>query len=251
MDALGTSLIVLAVISGGAIGGLWLRNVSPDHYLADETKDVVKLGTGLIGTISALVLGLLIASANSSYDAQSGHIQHLAADIILLDQLLAQYGPEAESAREQLRRAVDPLIKRIWRESRSGAARQSPVEVAGAGQDMAGIILHLAPQNDAQRIIKDRAVQTTADLAQTRFLLFEKSGGSLPLPFLMVLVFWLSMIFASFGLFARPNPILISALIVCAVSVSGAIFLVLELSQPFTGLMQISSTPLRNALAPL
>ena len=116
---------------------------------------------------------------------------------------------------------------------------------------MAGIILHLTPQNDAQRIIKDRAVQTTADLAQTRFLLFEQSGGSLPLPFLVVLVFWLAMIFASFGLYARPNPILIGALIVCAVSVSGALFLVLELSQPFTGLMQISSAPLRNALAPL
>ena len=251
MDALGTSLIALVVILGGALGGIWLRNLLPDRYLADETKDIVKLGAGLIGTISALVLGLLIASANSSYDAQSAHIQHLAADIILLDQLLAQYGPEAKPAREDIRRAIDPLVKRIWRESQSRSTRQSPVEVAGAGQDMAAIILHLAPQNDAQRIIKDRAIQTTTDAAQTRFLLFEQSGGSLPLPFLVVLVFWLAMIFASFGLFARPNPILIGALIVCAVSVSGALFLVLELSQPFTGLMQISSTPLRNALAPL
>jgi len=251
MDALGTSLIALAVILGGAFGGIWLRNVLPERHLADETKDVVRLGTGLIGTISALVLGLLIASANSSYDAQSGHIQHLAADIILLDQLLAQYGPEAKPAREDLRHAVDPVVKRIWRESQSGSARQSPVQVGGVGQDMAAIILNLAPQNDAQRIINDRAIQTTADLAQMRFLLFEQSGGSLPLPFLVVLVFWLAMIFASFGLFARPNPILISALIVCAVSVSGALFLVLELNEPFTGLMQISSTPLRNALAPL
>ena len=251
MNALGTSLIALAVILGGAIGGLLLRNVLPEHHFSEETKDVVKLLTGLVGTISALVLGLLIASANNSYDAQSGHIQHLAADIILLDQLLAQYGPEAKSAREQLRQAVDPVVKRIWRESQSGSARQSTVKVAGAGQDMAGIILHLTPQDDAQRIIKDRAVQTTTDLAQTRFLLFEQSAGSLPLPFLVVLVFWLAVIFASFGLFARPNPILISALIVRAVSVSGALFLVLELSQPFTGLMQISSAPLRSALAPL
>ena len=251
MDALGTSLIALAVILCGAFGGIWLRNVLPERHLADDTKDVVRLGTGLIGTISALVLGLLIASANSSYDAQSSHIQHLAADIILLDQLLAQYGAEAKPAREDLRHAVDPLVKRIWRESQSGSARQSPVQVAGAGQDMAAIILHLAPQDDAQRIIKERAIQATADLAQTRFLLFEQSGGSLPLPFLVVLVFWLAMIFASFGLFTRPNPVLISALIVCAVSVSGALFLVLELNGPFTGLMQISSTPLRNALAPL
>jgi hypothetical protein len=107
------------------------------------------------------------------------------------------------------------------------------------------------PQNETQRIIKDRAIQLTTDLAQTRFLLFEQSGGSVPLPFLVVLIFWLTIIFDSFGMFSRPNPILIAALIVCAVSASGALFLVLELSAPFTGLMQISSAPLRNALAPL
>ena len=197
MNALGTSLIAVAVILGGAFGGMWLRSALPERHFADDAKDVIKLGTGLIGTMSALVLGLLIASANSSYDAQRSHVQHIAADLA------------------------------------------------------AAIILQLAPQNEVQRIVKDRAIQTTADLAQTRFLLFEQSGGSLPLPFLLVLIFWLAMIFASFGMFARPNPLLIAALIVCAVSAAGALFLVLELSGPFAGLLQISSAPLRNALAPL
>jgi len=246
MGALGTSLIALTVILGGALVGTWLRNVLPEQHLTDDTKDVVRLGTGLIGTISALVLGLLIASANSSYNEHRAHVQQIAADVILLDQILALYGPEARPARVQLRQAIDPMVNRIWRENRSDTAYQ-----ASSGRDFIAIILQLTPQNEAQRTLKDRAIQAIADIAQTRLLLFEQSGSSLPLPFLAVLVFWLAMIFASFGMFSRPNPTVIAALIVCVVSASGALFLVLELSEPFTGLLQISSAPLRNALAPV
>jgi hypothetical protein len=119
MSALGTSLIAFVVILDGAFGGTWPRSVLPEQHLTDDTKDVVRLGTGLIGTISALVLGLLIASANSSYNERSGHVQRLAADVILLDQILALYGPEAKPARIQLRQAIDPMVNRIWRENRS------------------------------------------------------------------------------------------------------------------------------------
>jgi len=251
MSALGTSLIALAVILGGAFGGTLLRSVLPERQLADDTKDAVRPGTGLIGTISALVLGLLIASANNSFDAENSHVQHMAADFILLDQLLAQYGSEATPAREKLRQVVDPLVDLIWRDGQSYTANRSPIEATQAGQDTVATILQLSPQTAVERTLKDRAIQTAADLAQTRFLLFEQTGRRLPLPFLVVLIFWLAMIFASIGMFARPNPTLIAALIVCAVSASGAIFLVLELSNPFTGVMQISSAPLRNALAPL
>ena len=246
MGALGTSLIALTVILGGALVGTWLRNVLPEQHLTDDTKDVVRLGTGLIGTISALVLGLLIASANSSYNEHRAHVQQIAADVILLDQILALYGPEARPARVQLRQAIDPMVNRIWRENRSDTAYQ-----ASSGRDFIAIILQLTPQNEAQRTLKDRAIQAIADITQTRLLLFEQSGSSLPLPFLVVLVFWLAMIFASFGMFSRPNPTVIAALIVCVVSASGALFLVLELSEPFTGLLQISSAPLRSALAPV
>ena len=251
ISPLTASLIALFIVLAGAFGGMGLRQLLPERYLADDTKDAVKLGTGLIGTIAALVLGLLIAAANSSYGTQRSHVQHLAADIILLDESLAQFGSEANAAREALRRAIDPLAERIWRENRSENAQQSPFEATRSGREIAQIVFQLTPQSEAQRIIRDRAVQTTADLAQTRFLLFEQAGHSLPVPFLVVLIFWLAMIFASFGMFARPNPVLIAALIICAVSAAGALFLVLELSDPFSGLMQISSAPLRNALGPL
>lgn len=251
MSGLITALIGLAVILGGAFVGIGLRKALPEHHLADDTKDLVRLGTGLIGTMAALVLGLLIAAANSSFGTQANNVQHLAADIIMLDQLLAQYGPDAKPVREGLRQTVAPLVKRIWREDRSDSSRQASFQATEPGQDTAALIIHLAPQNEAQRLIKDRVVQVTSDLAQTRFLLFEQSGGAIPLPFLIVLVFWLAIIFMSFGMFLRVNLVAGAALIVFAISAAGALYLVLELSDPFGGLMQLSNAPLRNALAPL
>jgi hypothetical protein len=251
MSALAISLIALAVLLAGASVGVGLRRTLPEHHMTEDTKDLVRLGTGLIGTMAALVLGLLIAAANSSFGTQTGHIQHMAADIILLDQLLVQYGPEAKPAREGLRETVTPLVERIWAENRSDAVHPSTFEAIKAGQDTGALILHLAPQNEAQRALKDRAIQVASDLAQTRYLLFEQSGGAIPPPFLIVLIFWLAIIFMSFGLFCRINLISGAAIVVFAVSAAGALFLVLELSDPFTGLMQISSSPLRNALSPL
>jgi hypothetical protein len=251
MSALSLSLIAFIIILAGILAGSLLRRTLPQHHLADDAKDVVRLGTGLIGTIAALVLGLLIASAKSSYDTQSGQVQHVTADIVLLDQLLAQYGPEARPIRERVRQAVDPLVERLWREGVAVSATGKPFAATAAAEDAFAKIGELSPQTDAQRSLKERAIQASTDLAQTRLALFVQAGSSIPMPFLAVLVFWLAIIFASFSLFARLNPTLIAVLVVLALSASCALFLILEMSQPFTGLMQIPSAPLRNALAPL
>jgi hypothetical protein len=241
------SLIALAVILGGALVGMAL----PGHHLTEDTKDVVRLGTGLVGTIAALVLGLLIASAKSSYDTQNSQVRQITANIILVDLLLEQYGSEARMARDLLRRAVSPLVDRIWHEGSSQSAKDAPFEGNRAAEAAYAAIQELSPQNDAQRSIKARALQISTDAAQTRLLLFTQAGNSIPMPFLAVLVLWLTIIFASFGLFSRLNPTAVAVLFVCALSASGAIFLILELGQPFEGLLQISSAQLRSALAPL
>jgi hypothetical protein len=251
MNALVVSLVALAIILGGAFGGIALRKALPERHLSEETKDVVRLGTGLIGTIAALVLGLLIASAKGTYDSQSTNIERIAADAILLDQLLAFYGPETTQTRQELRGAVEPVIALIWRQNQTGTAGRSVFAAVRSGEDAYVKIVQLSPQNEFQRILKDRAVETVVDLAQTRLSSFEQARSTIPLPFVAVLIFWLAIIFASFGMFSRHNATSIAALVVFAVSASGALFLVLELSQPFSGLLQISSEPLRSALPPL
>jgi Protein of unknown function (DUF4239) len=251
MNPISISVITFVCVFGGTFLGMFLRKRLPGHHLTGDTKDVVRLGTGLIGTIAALVLGLLIASANSTFEAQSGQVKQLTANIVLLDRTLAQYGPETDSVRNLLRHAVATLADRIWRENGSDSGKPDAFEASAAALLFYDEVSKLSPQNEAQRSLQARAIETSTDLAKTRLLLFAGAGGSIPMPFLVILISWLTIIFASFSLFADSNATTISALGLFALSASAAIFLILELSQPFTGLMMISGEPLRNALGAL
>jgi hypothetical protein len=244
------SLIVLAVIFGGALLGMFLRTRLPESHLNTDTRDVVRLGTGLIGTLSALVVGLMIASAKSSYDTQSGYISRMSADVVLLDRVLSDYGPETEEARQLLRRSVTQLIDRIWSPDRYASTGAAPFAATGTAQAAFQKIQELSPKNDEQRSLQTRAISIGADLEQTRFLLSARASNPIPTPFLAILVAWLAIIFASFSLFAPSNATLIVVLFLLAASAAGAIFLIMDLSQPFSGLMTISSAPLRDAVAP-
>jgi len=247
MNAIALSCITFACISVGALLGMFL----PGHHLSTDDKDVVRLGTGLIGTIAALVLGLLIASAKGSYDTQSTQITRMTSNIVLLDNLLTEYGPEATELRNLLRRGIAVLADRMWPENSPDVAKTRPFVVSGASDAFFAKLQQLSPQNDSQRSLQARAIQIATDIAQARLLLFAQTNNSIPMPFLVVLIFWLTIIFGSFGLFAKPSATVFGSLFVFALSAAGAIYLVLELGQPFAGLMQISSTPLRNALMPL
>ena len=251
MNDLLISLLVFAVISGGALVGVALRPRLSERHLQPDSKDVVKMATGLIGTLAALVLGLLIASAKSSFDQKTGQVRQMTAKIILLDELLAQYGPEAIPVRTRLRQSIEPLANGIWHER--GLAASKPVRFEASAQSSAfeNELEGLSPANDAQRSLQSRAIAAFTEGAQTRLLLFTQAGGAIPTPFLIVLVFWLTIIFMSFGMFAPHNVTFIATLFVCALSVSGAIFLILELDRPFERLIRISSAPVQNALAHL
>jgi Protein of unknown function (DUF4239) len=245
------SVVAFACVFGGTFLGMFLRRRLPGHHLTGDTKDVVRLGTGLIGTMAALVLGLLIASANGTYETQSGQVKQLTANIVLLDRTLAQYGPETDSLRNLLRHAVAALANRIWSENGSNSRKAEAFEAGAAALSFYDEVQKLSPRNEAQRSLQNRAIDTGNDLAKTRLLLFATAGGSIPMPFLVILISWLTIIFGSFSLFADSNATTIAALGLFALSASASIFLILELSEPFTGLMMISSEPLRNALAPL
>lgn len=248
MSSMTTGWIVFACVFGGALLGTLLRKILPDDHLSSESKDVVKLGMGLIGTMAALVLSLLISSAKGSYDTRSSEVAQLSANIMLLDRVLAHYGPEAREARDLFRRSVARLIDQMWPERSAGTSQPMPAAGSEAFYDK---IQALSPQNDAQRSLQAQALTISSSVGQTRWLLVGQSGRSIPMPFLVVLICWLAFIFGSFGLFARPNTTVIVALFVCALSFSSAIFLILELDKPFEGLIQISSAPMSEALGRL
>ena len=251
MSPLLMSLIAFVFIFGGTFVGMYVRNRLPEHHLRGDTKDVVRLGTGLIGTIAALVLGLLIASANSTYEGQSTQVKQLVVSVVLLDRTLTLYGPETGSIRGLLRQGIIGMADQIWRENGADSARATPFAGVAQAQPVYDEILKLSPRDEVQRSLQTKALDAAVDLTKARLSLFAKAGGPIPMPFLVVLVSWLTIIFASYSLFAEANATTIAALGIFALSASASLFLILELSQPFSGLMMISSEPLRSALAPL
>ena len=246
MSQIAIGWIVFACVFGGALIGMYLRHFLPEHHLIAESKDIVNLGMGLVATMAALVLALLIGSAQGSFGTKQSEITQVSSTIILLDRVLALYGPETKDVRDLLRGAVVRTLNQILPEKSSHPAQLDPL--ATRGHFLFEKIVVLKPQNDDQRSIKAQALSLALDLGQTRWLMFEQMGSSISMPFLILLVFWITIIFFSFGLFAPPNATVIATLFVCALSVAAAIYMILELDQPFKGLVQISSAPLSDAL---
>jgi len=223
--------------------------VVPQDHLSAESRDAVKLGVGLVGTMSALVLGLLVAAAKGVYDAQSKELTQISANIAALDRILANYGPETKDIRDVLRGAAARILDQLWGRDTSSAFLNTPV--SAASEDLYNRIQALSPQTNAQRALQGQALNIVMDTGRTRWLMYEQATTSVSTPLLIVLVLWLTVIFISFGLFAPFNATVVSSLFVAALSVSGAIFLILEMYAPYTGVIQISSAPLRAALAQL
>ena len=252
MGSLAISGVVFGCVFGGTVLGMVLRAVLPKGHLSEESKDVVKLGMGLVGTMTALVLGLMIASAKSSFDTQRVGLAQLCGNVILLDRVLAHFGPETKDARDMLRVAVIDTFQRAWpkKNPESGQAAAK----AGTEGRYSGLydkIHGLEPKNDTQRSLQAQALKTAMDTAQMRWALIEERGSSIPVPFLVVMVVWLALLFASFSLFAPPNPTVVATLTICALSISSALFLILEMDQPFGGFMRLSDAPVRIALEKL
>jgi hypothetical protein len=243
--------IVFACAFGGAVAGMLLRAVIPDPHLSGDSKDVVKMGTGLIATLAALVLGFLVASAKSSFDAQRSGLQQMSANFVVLDRGLAKYGPETQAARETLRRLVEKLLALLSPQGSSTPSALGAGEITAEGGKLYDQIRDLSPKTENQRWLQSQVLQLAADFARSRWLLNEQQDSSIPRPFLVVVVFWLTTLFISFGLFSPPNPVVIGTLLICAISVGGALFLIVDLDQPLGGLMRISSAPVQNALSQL
>jgi hypothetical protein len=251
MRALEISLLVFVLTIGGTLGGMLVRAKLPDRHLSDASQSVVKLGIGVVSTMAALVLGLLIASAATSYNVKRGQINQITAEFIFLDRALAEYGTEADPIRSGLRQAIAPLVARIWRDDNADEKQKAPFAPDVGAEALFRQIKLLSAKSDFERFAQDQALNAATQLAQTRLLLFAQSSSEVPVPFLAILIFWLVFIFFSFGLPAPPNLTIFTILLICAFSASAAIFLILEMSDPFNGLMMIPSAPLQNALTPL
>ena len=251
MSAIGIASLTFACAFGGALLGSFIRSLLPPTHLSKESQDVMRLGMGLVATMTALLLGLVTASARSSFDIQDAAIRTSAANILTLDRLLARYGPETTPTRDLLRRAVAFRVESTWPDDGSAGSGLTRTQAAPALEAIENQILQLSPATDAQRWFKSEALKLSEEVLKTRWRILGSQGGAVPRLFLVVVIFWLTVTFTSFGLYAPSNASVIAVLLVAAISVAAAVFLILELDGPFDGLIKISSGPLRFALAQL
>jgi hypothetical protein len=245
------ALIVFAIILGSTLLGLFLRDRLPDHHLSDESSSAVKLGVGLVATIAALVLGLLISSAKSSFDTVSTDLIHNAANVVRLDSVLGQYGEQTAALRGTLKHNYAGWIQLLESPDARQRARLDNPEIIGRMSEFQSSIEALRPASDAQRELQARALRISDEVFSARSLLLLQREGALPMPLLIILVFWLAMIFGTFGLLAPRNGTTVGAYLLCALSASGAIFLILEMDTPLDGIVRVSVEPMREALSRL
>ncbi len=240
------ALILFVVLVGVTLLGRGLRRLLPAEQLSAESKDAVKLALGLVGTMTAILLGLLISSAKGAFDNTRSEVIQMAAKVALLDRVLALYGPETAEARRALRDAIADGVRRTWPTERSGPVRLDPNAQMGDAVYVA--ISRLAPRDDAQRALKTQAATLMVQLAEVRALLQAQAVSSVSKPLVIALVMWLVVIFLGFSLLAPANAMNTLALIAGAFSVACALFLILELDHPFAGVIRIPSEPMTNLL---
>jgi len=251
MYPLSIAAITLIVTFGGALAGASLRKELPDHHFTAESKEVMKLVLGLLSTMAALVLGLLLASAQSSYSTQSTNLQSMAANVLEIDRILGMYGAEAKDARALFKSIVATMHDSVWSAHHVQVDKLNPIRIEHQTRKYLDAVQGLEPRTQAQRFAQSQAIQLSANVGQTRLLMFERSNSTLPRPFLVILLAWVCMLFIGFGLLTSLHHTVTVVLFVGALSVSSTLFLILELGSPYNGLIQVSDTPLVEAIVQL
>lgn len=247
MKSILISSIVFLVVFSGALAGIGLQRILPENQLGPEAKDVIRLATGLVVTMTALVLGMLVSTANSSYQDRKNELAEIGSNFVLVDGLLASYGPDTQPLRGELRRLAEMGLERVWPSAGSAASQLRPKDNGKVFYDQLQI---LAPKDDGQVAVKGAAISAAVNLRHTYWLMFLRTEqSSLSFPLMAVVVLWLTLIFVSFGLFAPPTRAVLVTMVACALAVSGAVFIIMAMYTPFSGVMKISSSPIRDALS--
>ena len=250
MSAVDVALVAFASILVSTAIGLMMRYWLPEEHISGDSKEVIRLATALIGTMAAVVLALLFASTRNSFQDTNNSVARMTTSVIELDHVLQDYGPEGRPLREALRRDIISIVASIWQDD-PDVQRLVSTGASGGQVTVLTMLRQITPANPLQNALQARALSVSGDLEQIRLALIAQPTDSLSKPFVTVLVLWLCFIFLSFSMSAKANTTLVVVLVICAFAASSAIYLILELQQPFDGLLQIPNAALRNALRPL
>lgn len=247
MQHLLIGLISFVAIFGGVLFGIYCAQRLPEHHLSSQTQAAITVSIAVIGTLSALVLGLMITAANSAFTARTNEVRELALQVIRIDHNLRRYGPEADAVRAKAREWAEAKTRQLF--PIKGEPQPSSEQTIGLLEGVQDAVLALVPADERQKHLRNLSLTLSSTLIEARWSFEMRTGHTIPIPFLVLLIFWLALVFASFGLFAPPNATAIIALFLCSVAVAGGIFLIEELDNPMTGFIKLPDAPMRRALA--
>jgi hypothetical protein len=248
MSSIVVGFVALAFLFGATMAGILSQRRLPQHHLTTESRDAIKLATAVVGTLSALALGLLISSAKSAHETAEGELRTAAGHLVLLDRTLARYGAETEEARALLRELATERLNQTWGEVGDSPEVSTNSFTDGRSERLQGLLRGLEPTSESQRKLTSQALDIGSKIVEDNWLMMEAEDEGLPGAFLGILIFWLSLLFATFGLLAPRNPTVVAVLFLCALSVSGAVYLITDMAHPYLGLITISDMPLQAAL---
>ena len=236
-------------IFGGALGGMFAQRFIPSHHLSKDSQDSVKLGAGLIATMAALILGLLVSSSKGTYDRVNVLINEAAADAINLDTTLKNYGPEAAPLHQRLRDRVASVRSDIWpKDSKNRKKCSEAFKNEASVTTLSESIASLQADSPASIQLRNLALQTLTDLNRERWQIAVESSSKLPLKLVVIPVLWITFLTFVYGLFAPRNGTVAMVLFFCSLSIAGAIYLICEMSMPLDGSIKVPSQPIQTAL---
>jgi hypothetical protein len=260
MPNLWSTVLLMVILCVSAAIGFFVHSRLPEQHRSAQSIGLVQLVIGLLVTFIAIVLGLLTTSVKAGFDTAYSARGHYAGELAQMDRCLRDYGPETAPVREQLRAYVAAVIASTWPNepppanvsypdaSKMARTGENPV-LASLMNDVGLKTRSLQPTDPVHESVMAACVQDYHDLIQARWAVIEGLRQSISTPFYWVLVFWLAILFGSFGLTAAPNPMIATVIALCALSISAAVLVIKDLDEPYGGLFGISSTSMRDALA--
>ncbi len=253
------TILLFFILLGSAGAGLATQRRLHERHISTQTFDSVRVLMAMLVTFTALVLGLLVTSAKSRFDSYSKDLSAYSADLIELDHRLRVYGPEVEEIRKMLRAYTAAAIADTWPDEplpsgtypRFSGSTAHGIEAIGLGDIISDIdvrIQKLAPTGQFQQQIAERLRNRVADTIQRRWVLILSAGSTISWPFLVILTAWLAITFGIYALTAPRDSLVFVVIVFSALAIASPLLLILEYSGPQSGLLRLSSDPMRTAL---
>lgn len=257
MNSLEIAAITFLFLFGAAAVGFFGQRLLPAHHLSDQSRAAVHLGAGLIATLAALILGLLVSSTKGSYDQASSLVNEMSASYEHADRLLANYGTDssgvdAATIRATLRQSLEYALSLVWPEETSVAKPTALGDRSHSRMLLENVynrVALLKASNPSQQHLQDDTLKALDDIIQKRWLLQEVVlGGGISWILLVIPVLFIAFITLVYALYAPRNPTVAAVLFCSSLCIATAVFLISDLASPLSGTLKISSKPLHVAL---